>query len=334
MRNALLSVIAIAVALVASNAFAQSSTTGQEPAVAAQDQAVLMMEVDLKKILGSEIAKLLNLEGKLKDLPNVQSGEVEMGDFSKITAIASLPKSVADFSAALGEKSPFHLYFATTFANPEVADQAFSKIKEQSEVVEIEGQTYFKATDPRSPQWLMTKRVSDSAFAFGDQTYLSQGGQNFSSKGLKAAWGTMTNQAVRLALDLEGMPELRKDLIKTISAQIPESFAVYPNLLNNINDLRVTVDPDDKNMLTLSATGKDAEMATEFSQGLNSILLLAKFQLLGEASKIPDEKVQSVLKDVANSLSTSVTGNEVKLVVPRPEGLLDAIKGIPQVQAD
>ena len=75
-------------------------------------------------------------------------------------------------------------------------------------------------------------------------------------------------------------------------------------------------------------------MAAEFSQGLNSILLLAKFQLLGEASKIPDEKVQSVLTDVANSLRTSVTGNEVKLVVPRPEGLLDAIKGIPQVQAD
>ncbi len=322
MRNAFMSFAAIAVALVAAPAFAQQTT------LTAQEQSVVMVEIDFAKIFNSELGKMMDFEGKLKTIPGADPDSFDAGSMSKVTASLSLPDSLEAFQAmGPGSELPMEMFTTMTFKDAGSADAAFAKVKEKSEEVKIGDKTFFKPDDPSSPAGLLAERSGDSMVFMGTEKYISRAEKMFATDGLKSAWGKMSDDAVRIAIDVEGMPALREQIIE-MGSQAPPPFNTFAELLNNVNDLRIAIDLDGDNLLTIAATGKDADMAEEFAEGLDALLGMGKMGIMMQAGAIPEGDAKNAVMEIAESLSATSKGSEVTVIVPKPKGFNEAIMGL------
>jgi len=261
-------------------------------------------------------------------MPGADAENFDPASMSKMTAAMSLPDNIGAFQGmGPGADLPMDLFTTMTFKDAASADDAFAKMKENSEEVQVGGKTYFKPDDPNSPAGLLGERSGDSMFVMGTEKYITRSDRTFATDGLKSAFSKMPEDAVRIAIDVEGMPALKEEIID-MAAQSAPQFAAYAELLNNITDLRITVDLDGENLLTISATGKDADMAEEFAEGLDSMLGMGKMGIMMQAGAIPDEDAKKAVMAIAESLSAKADGTEVSVIVPKPEGFNKAIQGL------
>lgn len=321
MRTALFSLAAFSLCLVAAPVFAQ-----QKP-LETQEKSVVRFEINVDKIVNSELGKQLDLQDKLQNLPGVDPEEVDPSSISRVFGSMSLPDNMAAFQmmGSGDETMPLNMFTRLEFSNGEALESMIKKMAEKSEDVTIGGKKFMKPTDADSPEGMLTHKIDSSTLEMGTEKYLTRADREVNTDGLNKAWKMAPDHAIRIVVDVDGMADLKEELIDFVAQMQPNAVA-YAELLNNVSNLRITVDFDSDDLLTVSATGKDEEMAEEFADGIDSILALGKMGM--DPARAPNEEAASVLTAIRDAMEAKLDGKEISVRIPRPEGFNKLFEGM------
>ncbi|QEG24123.1 hypothetical protein [Mariniblastus fucicola] len=320
MRTAFLSLAVVSLCLVTAPAFAQ-----QTP-LEAKEKSVIRFDVNMDKIVNSELGKQLDLQDKMQTLPGVDPEEMDPSSISRVFGSLSLPDNVQAFQGmGPGAALPMELFSRVEFNNSESLSGLLKKMSEESEEVSIGGKTFMKQTDPDAPEGMLAQKIDDKTLEMGTEKYLTRADREVATDGLNKAWKMTPDHAVRIVVDVDGMAALKEEIIDMVAQTQPNAIA-YAELLNNITNLRITVDLDGDELLTLCATGKDEELAEEFADGLDSLLMFGKMGL--DPARAPNEEAASVMKKIGDALEAKLDGTEVSIRIPRPEGFNEVVGGL------
>jgi len=313
-------------AVVAALCFLATPSFAQQSPLETKEKAVIQFEFNLEKITQSELGKKLGLADKLDDLPNIDSEDIDPNSISRVYGALSLPEDIAVFEDLQpGDAMPMEMFSRVEINDGKTIAEALAKMAEKSEEVTIGNKTFMKPTAEDSPEGMLMQQADEKTIEMGTAKYLTRENREVMSDGLNKAWDMAPDHAIRLVVDVAGMESLKEGLIERVALMAPQGVA-YAELLNNIDNLRLTIDLDGKDLLTLSATGKDEELAEEFADGINSLLLFAKLSL--DPAGAPTEQASKVFQEIKDSLDAGVDGNEVSLKIPRPEGFGEVIEAM------
>ena len=323
MRFTILSALLL-VALVVPNLHAQSNQLEQS------QMAVVSFDLNMDKIRNSEMSKTLDLEGKIDDA-TPQSDSLDPANVKRVFGATSLPGAIKDVQGYKVEGPlPVEFFARVELISSAAADNAMKQIQEKGEAVEIEGKTFYKSTEDDAPEGLLAHLVGDSTIELGTEAYLLRADRKVFTEGLTAAWKKVPDEAVKIAMDFEGAPDLVAELQEMATASIPENFAAYAELIGGISGMHITIDMDGDNLLTIGMTGKSESQAEEIEGGLGSLIgigQLAGMAQVGQLKQISPD-LGAMVEQILEALKADREGNDVSVKLIHPDGLADAIKAI------
>jgi len=316
--------MALLAALLVPNLHAQSNQLEQS------QMAVVSFDINLEKIRNSEMAQTLDLESKIKDAaPN--SDKFDPNKVKRIFGATSAPESMEEAKGYKGEGPlPVEFFARVELIDSEAADEAISQIESKGEAVEIGGKTFYKSTDDDAPEGLLAHRVDDSTIEMGTKAYLLRADRKVFTEGLNAAWKKAPDEAVKIAMDLEGASGLVAELQKMAAENGPPSFGAYYELIGAVSDMHITIDMEGDNLLTIGMTGKSESQAEDIEGGVGSLIEMGKMFGMGQVGQLkkmsPD--LGGMAEQMMEALNAGREGKDVSVKLIHPEGLAGAIKGM------
>lgn len=312
------------VALVVPNLHAQSNQLEKS------QMAVVSFDINLDKIRNSEMSKTLDLESKINDAAP-KSDSLDPASIKRVFGAMSAPESMEEAQAYKGEGPlPVEFFARVELVDSAAAEKAMKQFQEKGEAVEIGGKTFYKPTDDGAPEGMLAHLVDGSTIEMGTEAYLLRADRKVFTDGLTAAWKKAPNEAVKIAMDLEGSAGLVAELQEMAAASGPPNFAAYYELIGAISDMHITIDMDGDNLLTLGLTGKSESEAEELEGGLGSLIGMGQMLGMSQVGQLkqmsPD--LGAMAEKILEALKAGREGKDVSIKVIHPEGLAGAIKAM------
>jgi hypothetical protein len=324
MRFRILSALLL-VALVVPNLHAQSNQLEKS------QMAVVSFDFDMDKIRNSAMSKTLDLESKIKDAAKRSSDKLDPAKVKRIYGASSAPESMEEAQGYKGEGPlPVEFFARVELVDAAAAEEAIKQIQEKGEAVEIGGKTFYKSTDDGAPKGLLAHRVDDSTIEMGTEAYLLRADRKVFTDGLTAAFKKAPDEAVKIAMDLEGASDLVAELQEMAAENGPPNFAAYYELIGAVSDMHITIDMDGDNLLTIGMTGKSESQAEDVEGGLGSLIGMGQMFGMSQVGTLkqinPD--LGGMAEKMLEALNASREGKDVSVKLIHPEGLADAIKAM------
>ncbi len=217
------------------------------------------------------------------------------------------------------------------FSDTETLAEMIKKAEsEGAESFERDGKTYYNPpADGDTPEGIIMHQVDANTMEMGTEAYLFYPNQlDVFSDGLKAAWDKVPDESIRMAFDLAGASGIINEAVAMGKQNGDAMTGAYLDLIDNLKDLRLSLDFTGENMLTLRATGVSESEAEEVRGGLDSILGIAKMAGGAQAAAIKqqNEAAGAALEAILKSLAAKSEGAEVSVVIPKPAGFEEAVK--------
>ncbi len=325
MRFTILSALLL-VALVVPNLHAQSNQLRQS------QMAVVSFDIRMDKIRGSAMAAILDLENKMKQAA-VNSDDFDPSDVNRIFGASSAPESMAAAQSYSGEGPlPVEAFVRIELKSSAAVEKMMGEIEKKSDPIEIGGQTYFKSNEEEAPENFLAHRVDETTIEVGTEAYLLRADRKVFTDGLTKAWKKVPDEAVRIAMDLEGTDKLMAELQEMATENGPPNFAAYYELIGAVSGLHITIDMDGPNLLTLGFTGKSESEAEEVEGGLSSLVGLAQVMSGGLVGSIKQQapEVGGMVEEMVQALKVERAdkSSDISLKLIHPEGFADAINGL------
>jgi len=310
------------------------------PAVSAQSnqleesqKAVLVFDFRFDKLRSSEAAKSLKIAEKLQKARPQSEYMLNPETIVRVFGAASAPENISELQGLQGGgPMPVEFFSRIEMEDAEALNETMELLLEKSEAVEMGGKTYYKPNDEDAPDNIMAAKVNDTTLEYGTTAYITRADRKVFTDGLTAAWQKSPDDAVRLAIDLEGASSLIEVAVAQGKEAAPPNFAPFIDLLSAASDLRISMDFDGANLLTIGTTGKSESEAEDLEGGLNTLVGFG--QMFGtnavQGLKQRSEELGTMAEDVLKSLEAVRDGNSVTLAVPRPEGFAEALQKLEQ----
>ena len=312
------------VALVVPNLHAQSNQLEQS------QMAVVSFDINMDKIRDSEMSKTLDLESKIQKAAP-KSDNLDPASIKRVFGAMSAPESMEVAKSYKGEGPlPFDFFARAELVDSAAADEAMKQFQEKGEAVEVGGKTFYKSTDEKAPPGMLAHRVDDSTIEIGTEAYLTRADRKVFTEGLTTAWKKAPDEAVKIAMDLEGAAGLVAELQEMAAANGPPNFAAYYELIGAISDMHITIDMDGDNLLTIGLTGKSESEAEELEGGIGSLIGMG--QMVGMSSvgqlKQMSPDLGAMAEKMLEALKATREGSDVSVKLIHPEGFAAAIKAM------
>jgi hypothetical protein len=327
MRTILFSALMIGlVSLIAAPAVNAQSNQLEE-----SQKAVLVFDFRFDKLKSSDAAKSLKIAEKIKSAKPSSDDMPNPDKIVRVFGAASAPEDISEIQGFKGE-GPLPVEFFSRIEMEDAAslNEAMEKLMEKSEVVEMGGKTYYKPNEEDAPENIMATKVNDTTIEFGTTAYITRADRKVFTDGLTAAWQKSPDDAVRLAIDLEGASSLIEAAVAQGKESAPPNFAPFIDLLSAASDLRISMDFEGENLLTIGTTGKSESEAEDLEGGLNTLVGFG--QMFGtqavQGLKQQSEELGTMAEGILKSLEAVRDGDSVVLAIPRPEGFAEALKGL------
>ena len=293
--------------------------------------AVMSFDFHMDQIRKSEMAGVLDLESKMESLPNAD--KFDQTKVNRIFGASSAPASMEVAQSYQGEGPlPVEAFVRMEFVDSAAADEVMEKIETGGEAVEMGGKTYYKSTEDKAPENFMAHRVDETTVEMGTEAYLLRSDRKVFTEGLTAAFKNAPDEAIKIAFDLAGAPELVAELQAMAAENGPPNFAAYYDLIGSMSALHLTADMDGPNLLTLGFTGKSEEEAEEIAGGLGSLVGMGQMMGMGMVGNLKQQSPEvggMVEKMVMGLKADRADGsNDISVKLIHPEGLGTAIKGM------
>lgn len=295
-------------------------------------KAVVVFDIRMDMIRDCALGKTLKLEEKLNDM-HAQQGEngPNPAKIERVFGAMSAPENIASAMSIQMGQLPMEFFVRMKFADAETAKLVLDEaVNDNGGTVEKDGKTFYKAPPASGmPEGVMMHAVDETTIEIGTEAYVYLNSRRPFTENLSQAWEKSPNEAIRIAMDLEGAKGLIAEAVAMGKEQAGNPMVgEYLGLIDNMKDLRISLDFAGKNLLTLNATGVSEDEAEELKSGLDSLLGTAKFA--GQAGLAQMREMDPGGADVAakilDSLNAKSSGTEVSVAIPKPEGFDKAIE--------
>ncbi|MDG2014168.1 MAG: hypothetical protein P8J33_11720, partial [Pirellulaceae bacterium] len=141
------------------------------------------------------------LRGAAESQPGMDSADVDK--VKRVWGAVQLPEKMADMEARQAdEKLPMNMFIRVEMEDAEAATKMVSGLKEDSDEVTKNGKTYYTPKD--GPTNLLARKINDTTVQVATSEYWEAGpGKDLFSSGLTKAWGSFSEEPVRIAIDLD-----------------------------------------------------------------------------------------------------------------------------------
>ena len=328
MRVAILSLL-LALGAIVAPSVAQS--------LPAEKKAVLVFDIRMDKLNASPLGKQMKFHELLSDAQKKaeeKSGKKGGADPSKLVRLygaISAPKSLAELqSMRPDKKTPFEFFMRAKYQDAESAKVALQdSLAKDNETIQRNGRTFYPATEGGTmPPGTMLQQVDDTTLEMATESYAFHVDRKVFSDNLQKAWDKSPEEAVRVAMDIKGAQSLVAGLIEESKKSAPEAAATkYLDLIDNISHMGISIDLTGANLLTIQSTAVDSAQGTELKGELDT--LLSQAQAKGKQALPMIGQIMPSMKPVAESIIGSLVakseGNDVSIVIPKPEGFEAAV---------
>lgn len=297
-----------------------------------EDQkSAVLLDINIAKLMDSELAHAVGLAEKLEGFSEGQPDDApDAGKLLRFVASSTTPESIAAAQQIGQGVINGEFYARMQFSEAESADKMIAKAEEKhSEKLERDGRTFYRPQEKEDvPQNVLMHRVDDTTVEISTDGYAFLPDRNVTTEGLQDAWAKTPDDAIRLAIDLLAA----KDLVSEAVEMGKQNFAGSPmeaqanaflGLVDNMKNVRLSIDLSGENLITLQATGVDEAQATELQGGLDALLGMGKMgaQAQVTALKERDPEAAAVLAQIVDAMKANREGEEVSVTIPHPEGL-------------
>ncbi len=333
MRLMKFAVLGIALLLTATS----TQVRGQTAPLEAKQQAVMVFDFRLDLLRDSPLAKSLHLSDQIA-AAMAQQGDDAMDPttISRIFGAMSAPENMTEAqSIGDGGEMPLDFFVKIQFNDAAAATAALEKLLAKGgDSFERDGKTYYRPpADANAPPNAVLRQFDATTLEMGTEAYVCHPTQQVFTPGLTSAWKMVPeNQTIRLAMDLEGAKELLSEAVEQGKQTAPPMAVGFLELVDNMKNLRLSIDLSGANLLNLQATAVDSENAVELQGGLDALMGMAKMGAGAAVNQIKQQDAESaaVLEKVLNSMKPKTEGNEVSVIVPKPDGFDAAVAKIVQ----
>ena len=326
MRAATLSLLLVLVAIVAPVS-AQSSLKEEQ-------KAVLVFDLRMDMLNSSPLGQQMKFNDLLS---KAQKQSVQTGaDPSKVVRMfgaVGAPQSVAELQGVEpGGEIPFEFFMRAKYQDSQSATEAMNATLEQGadsiEKMEKNGHTFHKSTAGGvMPAGLLMHQVDETTIEIGTEAYVFHPDRQVFTDNLKTAWSKAPNEAIRMAMDLQGAKALVSELVEEGKSSAPPPVEVYLDLIGTISHMGVSIDLTGENLLSVRATALDSDQGQDLKDALDSLLFTAKAggqQFLPTVELMAPE-MKPVVESILGSLEAKKDGADVSIKIPKPNGFEDAI---------
>lgn len=316
------------------------TASGQSAPMQENQKSVMVFDIRMDMIRDSNLGKELNLAEQMGNIP----AGPDAPDPSKIDRIFGAMSAPESMEAAMQmpAKMAMDFFVRVKFSDTKSVETMMNKAKEENGgVVEKNGKTFYKAPDDgQTPPGLMMHQVDANTVEMSTEAYAFRSDMAPFTDNLKTAWSKAPNEAIRIAMDLEGAKSFLAEAVDMGKQQMAGNPMMagageaYLDLIDNMKDMRLSIDLSGANLLTLNATGVSDDEAQELKDGLDSLLFTAreggKSQLEMLSAMNPEGGV--IAGKILDSLVAKKDGSSVSITIPKPEGfdrvVIGAVQGM------
>jgi hypothetical protein len=271
-----------------------------------KQKAVFVFDIRMDMIRDCELGKTLKLEEKLSDM-HAQGGQdgPNPAKLVRVFGAMSAPEDMASAMTLQMGQLPMEFFIRMKFADAEATKKLMSEVENSNGgTVEKNGKTYYQAPPAAGmPEGVLMHAVNETTVEMGTEAYVFSENRAPFTDNLKAAWSKAPNEAIRMAMDLNGAKALISEAVAMGKQGGNPMVNQYLDLVDNM---------------------KDAE---ELKEGLDSLLLIAKEAGKGGLGQLRqmDPEGADVAAEILNALNTDGSGTEVIIAIPKPSGFDKAI---------
>jgi len=313
---------------------AAPTVSAQSNQLEESQKAVLVFDFRFDKLKASEAAQALNIAEKIQQA-RPQSEDMPNPDkIARVFGAVSAPEDISEIQGLRsGGPMPVEFFSRIEMEDAEALNETMELLLEKSEAVEMDGKTYYKPNDEDAPDNIMAAKVNDTTLEYGTTAYITRADRKVFTDGLTTAWQkSPKGDAVRVAIDLKGASSLIEVAVAQGKENLPPNFAPFIDLLSAASDLRISMDFDGANLLTIGTTGKTESDAEDLEGGLNTLVGFG--QMFGtqaiQGLKQQSEELGTMAEGMLKSLEAVRDGDSVILAVPRTEGFAEALSDLEQ----
>lgn len=293
-----------------------------------KQKAVVVFDIQMERIVDSELGKKLELSKKLAGVKAMSGGEgPDPSSITRVFGAMSAPENMAAAMTVGQGPLPMEFFVQMKFSDSSSATDMLAQAKEDNGgTVEHDGSTFYKVPEtPGSPVGVMMRQVDDNTVEIGTEAYLFQSDRKPFSANLKSAWSKAPKGAVRIVMDLAGAKTLVAEAIAMGEGSAPPPMGGFIGLLDNMKDLAITLDFAGGNLLALSATGVDGDEAEELKEGLDSLLGMGEMGIKATLPQIREQDPEgaAVMEQLAGAMKAELNDNVVSVAIPTPNGFND-----------
>lgn len=307
-----------------------------QESLAEKDKAVLAFEVYLDRLTTSDAAKASGMDDPSKAMPPGSSDEIDMKEVRRFYGATSAPEDMSTVENREGsEPLPMNFFARFQFKSPEAAQKSFQGMSEKGQPVTMNGKEYYRPpNDGETPSNLLLHMISPDVMEIGTEGFVLHTSRHVFTDKLLASWQKMPKAAIRVAADLEGASHLIDRAMQDAQASggIPAPAMPAVAIVENAGGVRLALDFSSDDLLWLTVSGKDSGATGTIKNTLDGFLAMGKGMGQQMLPSIPGENMKKVAGAMLDALQTTQDGNDVNLVLPRPEGFEDAIgESVPMI---
>ena len=186
-------------------------------ALADEERASVMFDLNLKEILGNPLMKDFNLNDVMASQGIPNNEEFDITKVNRVFGGVQIPTDPAAMQALPGQELGMNFFMRFEFADAASADQMVDSIKSQGvKTHEVNGTTYYSPDDSQAPPNLRLHKVNSSTVEMATERYALLKDRNVISKQLGNYWKQLPKDtAIRLSIDLES----NRDIINVMMDQ-------------------------------------------------------------------------------------------------------------------
>ncbi|MGI9516486.1 MAG: hypothetical protein ACR2NP_05550 [Pirellulaceae bacterium] len=313
-----LAISGLIVLLIASPA----ETAGQQEKVSGA-RAVVAIEIDVKKLIEHDILKSQQVNDLLELWEENTPLAARIRNIERIRGVFCFPDSVTDvMSPPIGQPLPMNMLVRIEFDNGAAADDMYAAISASpaAEEIVVGEHTYIRPLDEMTN--LRMHQFDLSTIEIATEPFLNTDPFELFSPGLATAWSQTPAEAIRLAVDLEGRRDFVEELVDLAKSNSPPAFGGALELVNRMQDLRLSADLEADYLLTICATALDEDQAEELRSGLDGLLGMAKFAAQQNLSALESRSPEDakVAREILDALTATRDELHVYIRISRPAG--------------
>ena len=149
---------------------------------------------------------------------------------------------------------PIEFFVKIKFSDTETVTEMIKKAESEGATsFEREGKTYYHPPENGdTPEGVVIHQVDANTMEMGTEAYVFDPQQmDVFSDGLKEAWNKVPDEAIRMAFDLAGASGIINEAVAMGKQNGDAMTGAYLDLVDNLKDLRISLDFSGENILTL-----------------------------------------------------------------------------------